>query len=114
MAMPEKYIVYMHTDEEGRVAAVNSSGFLTDLTDWIAVDEGVGDRYHHAQGNYLDKPLYDEHDRLNYKLENGKAVERTEEEKANDEQPMAAASELEKLEAQVIYTAMMTDTLMGE
>jgi hypothetical protein len=112
--MSEKYIVYMCPDEDGRVVAVNSSEFLTDLTGWVAVDEGVGDRYHHAQGNYLDKPVYDEHGRLNYKLENGKAVERTEEEKANDEQPVTAVSELEKLEAQVIYTAMMTDTLMEE
>jgi hypothetical protein len=112
--MPEKYIVYMRTDEAGRVVAVNSSEFLTDLTGWIAVDEGEGDRYHHAQGNYLDKPVYDECGRLNYKLVDGKVMERTEEEKANDVQPVAAASELEKLEAQVIYTAMMTDTLMGE
>ena len=39
---------------------VNSSAFLSDTTDWIQIDEGTGDRYHHAQNNYFPKPKYDD------------------------------------------------------
>ena len=31
----------------------NSSAFLTDLTGWELIDEGVGDKYLHAQHNYF-------------------------------------------------------------
>lgn len=72
-----EYIVYAKTDFNGCITAVNSSAFLIDTTGWIAIDEGSGDRYHHAQGNYLDKPLYEDHGIPMYKLENGLAVERT-------------------------------------
>ena len=41
---------------------------------------GYGDKYHHAQGNYFPQPIYTEDGIPRYKLEDGKAVERTEEE----------------------------------
>lgn len=62
----EKYTVYIKADEAGRIIAVNSSAFLMDQTGYIAIDEGVGDKYHHAQGNYFDRPLYDEQGCHNY------------------------------------------------
>ena len=46
-------------DVSGRVEELGSSIFLTDLTGWVPIDEGEGDRYAHAQGNYLEKPLMD-------------------------------------------------------
>lgn len=78
--MENKYIVYVNTDEQARIIAINSSAFLVDLTDWIRIDEGSGDAYHHAQGNYFNKPIIDERGIYRYKLEDGKAVERTQEE----------------------------------
>ena len=33
----------------------NSSAFLTDLTGWKLIDEGIGDKYHHAQNYYEPK-----------------------------------------------------------
>ena len=42
----DDYIVYIKTDEEGRIIAVNSSAFLDDTADWIQIDSGVGDKYH--------------------------------------------------------------------
>lgn len=82
----EKYKVYVKTNEDGIITAVNSSAFLSDFTGWTEIDEGVGDKYHHAQGNYLDKPLTDENGIYNYMLIGGKAMERTEEHKAVDMQ----------------------------
>lgn len=53
------YIVYVKTDAHNRIQAVDSSAFLLDTTGWREIDRGFGDKYHHAQGNYFEKPLYD-------------------------------------------------------
>lgn len=55
--------------------------FLDSIEDYIQIDEGSGDKYAHAQGNYLEKSLVDESGRYNYKFEDGKVLELTEEEK---------------------------------
>lgn len=56
----DKYRVFIKTDESGRIIDVNSSAFLFDTTGCVQIDEGTGDRYHHAQNNYFPKPKYDE------------------------------------------------------
>lgn len=53
------YIVYVKTDDVNCITAVNSSAFLPDVTGWTEIDSGYGDRFHHAQGNYFDKPIMD-------------------------------------------------------
>lgn len=72
----EKYNVYIQTDETGRVIGINSDVFLPSLDGWQKVDEGHGDKFHHAQGNYLDMPLTDENGVYRYELKNGKIKER--------------------------------------
>lgn len=62
------YLVYVKTDDAGRITAVNSSAFLPDASGWTQIDEGYGDRFHHAQGNYLPGPLMDERGVYRYKL----------------------------------------------
>ena len=79
------YEVYIQTNENGYIIAVNSSEFLTDTTDWVKIDEGYGDKYHHAQGNYFDKSIYAESGVYRYKLVDGVAVECTAEEIAEQE-----------------------------
>lgn len=79
--MEERYTVYVRSDVTGRIMEINSSAFLVDTEGWTAIDEGYGDKYHHAQGNYFSKPLYDDRWCANYKMENGEVLERTEEEK---------------------------------
>lgn len=74
------YIVYTKTDDAGCVVAINSSAFLPNTEGWTKIDEGYGDRYHHAQGNYLPGPLTDERGISRYKLVNGVVTERTKEE----------------------------------
>ncbi len=78
--MTASYKVFALADERNRIIDINSDAFLADSTGWVQIDEGVGDKYHHAQGNYLPGPKYDERRIPRYKLQGGKAVERTPEE----------------------------------
>ena len=83
----QPYVVYVKVDDSNRITGVNSSAFLRGITGWIEIDQGFGDKYHHAQGNYFDKPLCDERGICRYKLVDGKAVERTQEEMDADYVP---------------------------
>lgn len=78
--MLEPYKVYVKTDERGRITAINSDAFLSSLDGWQEIDSGSSDKYHHAQGNYFDKPIRDERGICRYKFVNGRPVERTKEE----------------------------------
>lgn len=83
----QPYIVYVRVDDAGRIAAIDSSAFLSDTTGLVQIDSGYGDRYHHAQGNYLDKPIMDERGICRYKLVDGEVRERTNEEMDADYTP---------------------------
>lgn len=72
--------VYIRVDAENRIKAINSDDFVTDTSGWILIDEGRGDRYHHAQGNYLSLPLVTEEGAFQYKYVDGEVIERTAEE----------------------------------
>ena len=58
--MGEIYNVYVKIDESNRILDVSSDGFLENFDGWTYIDSGIGDRYHHAQGNYFPGPKYDE------------------------------------------------------
>ena len=75
--MNEANRVYVMTDSESRIIAVNSGEFIKDLTDWIEIDSGYGDKYYHAQGNYFPLPIYTNEGILRYKMVDGVPVERT-------------------------------------
>ena len=79
--------VYAKADEDGRVIAINSDAFLTDTSGWIEIDHGTGDKYHHAQGNYLPGQLMDWRGVYRYKLVDGAVVERTQAELDSDYTP---------------------------
>ena len=74
------YIVYVKPDDANRIIAANSSAFIQDITDWVEIGSGFGDKYHHAQGNYFPKPIMDKRGIYRYKLADGRPVERTQEE----------------------------------
>ena len=90
----DSYKVYAKVDENGIIIAINSSAFLTDTTNWTEIDEGEGDKYHHAQGNYLSVGLTDENGIFNYKLIDGKPMLRTAEEKTPELEHIAMAQEI--------------------
>jgi biotin carboxyl carrier protein len=70
-----------HTEEE-----LEANGYTY-------VDEGTGDRFHHAQGNYLNKPIMTDRGVYRYKLIDGVPVEKTEAELIA-ETPQPTPSEL--------------------
>lgn len=75
--MDNGHKVYVKIDIDGRIIAVNSDAFLTDISGWVQIDEGSADRYHHAQGNYFEGGLYTTDNIPRYKLIDGKAVLRS-------------------------------------
>jgi len=77
----ENIEVYIKIDGAGKVTNVNSSLFVESMEDWLKIDEGKGDKYAHAQGNYFEKPLFDERGLHNYVFANNSVREATEEEK---------------------------------
>lgn len=77
--------VYIKTNENNFIVAVNSSAFLDDTSDWVKIDEGYGDKYHHAQGNYFDEPIIIESGVYRYKYADGVVRECTAEEIAEQE-----------------------------
>ena len=87
-----EYIVYVRPNENSYITAVNSSAFLTDTTGWVEIDRGYGDKYHHAQGNYFQESIYTEGGAYRYKLVDGKSVECTPEEIAEQEAANQPAS----------------------
>lgn len=82
----DPYIVYVKTNSSGYITDVNSSAFLTDTAGWVEIDQGYGDKYHHAQGNYFQKSITTEGGAYRYKLVNGAPVECTPEEIAAQEE----------------------------
>ena len=71
----EKFKVYIKINEDNNIIEINSSKFLSDTTDWIEIDEGFGDKFCHAQCNYLSKPISEFGKGWNYKYINNKIVE---------------------------------------
>lgn len=99
-----KYMVYAKTDDRNVITAINSSAFLTDTADWTEIDEGGGDKYLHAQNNYLPDGLMDENGIFNYKLTDGKPELRTTEEKTPELERIAAAQEISELKSKLAAT----------
>lgn len=82
------HIVYVKPNSSSYITAVNSSAFLPDTTGWTEIDSGYGDKYHHAQGNYFPLPIITDGGAYRYKLVDGKPVECTAEEIADQEEAL--------------------------
>lgn len=96
----ELYKVLVQVDGASRVTAINSDAFISNETGWTVVDVGTGDRYHHAQNNYLTYPLIDDRGVYRYKFVDGMVVQRTQTEMdtdyANQPDPEPSKEEKEK------------------
>ena len=118
MTPAPKSRVYALADEQGRVTRIEGEYSLpADLDGWTLVEQGAPcDRLNLAQSHYLPKPLRTEDGVPRYKLVAGQVVERTADELAADRAaiPAPAPSQLDRIEAQTTYTALMTDTLLEE
>ena len=76
------YKVYIQKDINNKIYSINSEPYIADVENWILIDEGVGEKYLHAQNGYLPKFLRDEKGILRYLYVDGEIVERSEEELA--------------------------------
>lgn len=110
--------VYALTDSENRITRIEGEYSLpADLEGWILVEEGTPcDRLNLAQSHYLDKPLMTEDGFYRYKWDRTHIVERTEEEIDADRAnvPPTPPTWEERMEAQVLWTAVSTDSYLGE
>lgn len=94
----QKSKVYAFPSTEGYITRIDggyTTGNITNPEDWVLIDEGYGDKYNLCQSNYLPLPLMDERGVYRYKLVDGKAVERTQEEMDADYVPPEPVTPLE-------------------
>ena len=81
MEFETKSKVYIQVDSDGRILHCEG-GYTTpaDLTGWIEIDEGTGDKYNLCQSHYFDGGLYTMDGIPRYKWDGSAAVMRTDEE----------------------------------
>lgn len=63
--------VYIKLDAQANIVSIASSVFLKDTTGWVLIDEGTGDRYAHAQSQYLENGIQNKHGEYNYSYQDG-------------------------------------------
>ena len=90
--MYEKSKVYVQINSQNLILRCEG-GYTTpeDLTGWIQIDEGIGDRYSLCQSHYFEDGLYTEDGIPRYQLVDGAPVLRTEDEIQADRAAMPAA-----------------------
>ena len=88
MDFDDKSKVYIQTDADGRILRCDG-GYTTpaDLTGWIEIDEGDGDKYNLCQSHYFDGGLYTMDGIPRYRWDGSAAVLRTDEELEADRLP---------------------------
>lgn len=101
--MENEYKVYVSL-QDGYITSINSEIFLSqeEIDTMTEIDKGQGDKYAHAQSQYLEKGLFDKYGRYNYKFVDGKVVEVAEAEKPTIEEPKAVPTEQDKINAQLM------------
>ena len=101
--------VYVLADDQGRITRCEG-GYTTpaDLTGWVQIDEGYGDRYNLCKSHYFPDGLYTEDGVPRYKLVDGQPVERAEEEIAADLAAIVQpVTPLEQMRADIDFIAAM-------
>lgn len=109
--MEIKSKVYVQTDDRDRITHCEGGytiGNITDFTGWVQIDEGAGDKYNLCQSHYFDR-IYTEDGIPRYKLVDGQAVERTQEEIEADRAaiPAPPPTAQEQLRADVDFLAAL-------
>ena len=114
MEFEMKSKVYIQADTEGRIVRCEG-GYTTpaDLTGWIEIDEGTGDKYNLCQSHYFDGGLYTMDGIPRYRWDGTQAALRTEEELEEDRaaRPAPEPTEQEQLRADVDFLLAMGGVL---
>jgi hypothetical protein len=114
--LDNKIKVYAKVAANTIIKDINSSIFLNSTDGYVCIDEGIGDKFAHAQGSYLDKGVIDSSGRYNYKYIDNKVMELTEEEKATLFPPVTPQPTLDetlaKEVANIKLDSMKKDTVI--
>lgn len=96
--------VFVAINTNNYITSINSDIFLSqeEISTMTEIDKGQGDKYAHAQSQYLEKGLVDELGRYNYKYVEGKVIEIAEGDKPTIKEPKAVPTEQEKINAQLM------------
>jgi hypothetical protein len=99
----ENIKVYVKIDSNNRINDIDAEWNIDDLSDWVLIDGGVGDKYYNAQSKYFHNPLMNLNTTHNYIYENNTVRETTDEEKAMElaSFPTPEPTETEKLQQQL-------------
>ena len=102
MDFNDKSKVYIQTDTDGRILRCEG-GYTTpaDLTGWLEIDEGTGDRYNLCQSHYFDGGLYTMDRIPRYHWDGSKAILRSEDELEADRYAIPEPEPSTTLEARV-------------
>ena len=79
----QKSKVYVLLDSSGYITRIDggyTESNITDLENWVLIDEGYGDRYNLCQGNYFPQPIITDGGAYRYKLIDGMVTECSESE----------------------------------
>ena len=68
--------VYIEVDFYGNITKIFSTDFEQPSFNSILIDEGQGEKYRHAQTQYLSKPLVDRKGEYNYQYIGGTIIDR--------------------------------------
>lgn len=63
--------VYIKVDNDNNIISIGSDIFIDNILGWLYIDSGYGDKYAHAQTQYLPKPLKNKNGGYNYQYLNG-------------------------------------------
>lgn len=86
--------VYVLTDEEGRILRCEggySMSNINDISQWILIDEGTGDRYNLCQSHYFEGGLYTSDGIARWKYADGAVSLRSAEEMEADRAELPTA-----------------------
>lgn len=107
---------YITVDDQGRITDGFSDAFRKPAESDICINERGGYQFRLDSDRTENPMLCEKHGIPLYKYENGRIIMRSMEEIDADlfamTQQEETPSQLDRVEAQVFYTAMMTDTLL--
>ena len=121
--MPEiempKSQVYIQTDEQGNITRCEggySMANITNIEDWILIDEGIGDKYNLCQSHYFEGGLYTMDGIPLYKWDGKQVVARGEDEIEADREarkPVVTLAEVQSAKLAELSTACSQDIIAG-
>lgn len=101
--------VYIKTNDKNEIIEINSSIFIDNTNAYILVDEGDGDKYVHAQSNYLQKSLFNKLGKPNFRYENETIIQN----ENTDEDFIESNNPTQEERIQALESAMLEMVLGG-